>query len=451
MEGNGDHAVVAGASVAGLLAARVLSDAYARVTVVERDARSPIGEHRKGVPQGRHVHGLLPRGVEIVDDLFPAFTDELTQAGAHFCELFQGALFCPAGRPLARIRTGLRSLHASRPFLEGHLRERVQALANVEFVDRCDVVGLVADEDRDRVTGIRLLRRADGSAEEVLAADLVIDATGRASRTPAWLDALGYPRPEEEQVQIRLGYASCPLRLHPGALNGDQLVLFGAEPGRPSGLALSAIEGDGWMLSLFGYGEHRPPGGVEGFWSFAAQVAPPDLLRVIRDAEPLDRIVLHRLDSNLRRRYERLHRFPDGLVVVGDALCSFNPIYAQGMTVAALEAVALRRCLEGGGDHLARRFFRAAAKTLDHAWRMATGADLALPVVEGRRPLPVRIVNAYMRRLLAVATHDPAVATIFMRVTGMVDPLATLFRPTVAFRVLRPARGRTGAAASPGP
>ncbi|MDQ3978346.1 MAG: hypothetical protein M3314_02175 [Actinomycetota bacterium] len=425
--------------MAGLLAARVLSDAYEQVTVVERDTLPGTGQHRKGVPQGHHVHGLLPRGEEILQAMFPGFTRELTGAGVQTCELFGEARFSPSGHLLARTATGLRVLLSSRPLLEGHVRERVGQLANVALVEGCDVVGLGITDDGRRVTGPRILRRSDGSAEEVLAADLVVDATGRGSRTSAWLEALGYQPPAEEQVRIGVGYASCRLRRHPAALSGDKLVVVGAEPGRPTGLALFAIENDQWILSLFGYG-HRPPADSEGFWSLAARVMPPEVFEPLREAEPLDRIKTYRLNSNLRRRYERLRRFPDGLVVLGDALCSFNPIYGQGMTVAALEAETLRRCLDRGERQLARRFFRGAAKPVDQAWKMAVGADLALPEVEGRRSLEVRIANAYMRRLLVVAEHDGAVATGFMRVMGMLDPLPRLLRPAIALRVLRKTR-----------
>ncbi|MDP8970069.1 MAG: hypothetical protein M3N52_06175 [Actinomycetota bacterium] len=446
MDKVGDHALVVGASMAGLLAARVVSDAYERVTVVERDALPSVGENRKGVPQGRHIHGLLPRAEEIFDELFPGLTHRLTEAGARMIDLFGEARFSPSGHLLARVPTGLQVLSASRPFLEGHVRERVRVLANVALVERCDVVGLTTTGDRRRVTGVRILRRTDGSAEEMLAADLVVDASGQAGRTPAWLEALGYPRPVVDKVRIRVGYASRRLRLPPAALGGDKGIIVGAEPGRPRGMALSAIEGDQWLLSLFGYEGHHPPSDPAGFLGFAATVAPPDVLQAIRNAEPLDRIVTHRLDSNLRRRYERLRRFPDGLLVMGDAMCSFNPIYGQGMTVAALEAMALRRCLESGDHHLARRYFPAAAKAVDHAWKMATGADLALPVVEGPRPLEVRLVNAYMRRLMAVAAHDPLVATAFTRVAGMLDPPQSLLRPAVVLRVLSGRLRRAGRA-----
>lgn len=433
----GDHAVVLGASMAGLLAARVLSDAYDRVTVLDRDTLPANGEHRKGVPQDRHVHAILPKGEEVLNELFPGLTRQLTAAGAPVCQLFGEARFSPAGHLLARTTTGLSLLHASRPFLEGHVRARVRALPEVEVVEGCDVGGLATTGQSGRISGVRILRRAQGSAEEVLGADLVVDATGRAGRAAGWLEALGYPRPEEESLHIGVGYASALVGLAPSALGADRALLIGPKPGRVRGMALSALEGERWMLTLFGYGDERPPADPEGFWAFAAGVAPPDVGDVLQRAETLEGIATFRFESNLRRRYERIHRFPERFVVIGDALASFNPLYGQGMTVAALEATALSRCLAIGEDNLAQRFFRDAAKVVEPAWKMATGGDLSLPEVAGRRRPDVRLVNAYIRRLLAVAEHDGAVATAFMRVNGMLDPLPRLLRPAVALRVLR--------------
>lgn len=437
MDRVGAHVVVLGAGMAGLLAARVLSEAYERVTVVERDTLPATGEHRKGVPQDRHVHGILSRGEELLDGLFPGLTGQLTAAGAPVCQLFGEARFVPSGHLLARSPTGLSLLQASRPFLEGHVRDRVRGLANVDMAEGCDIGGLATTGPSSRITGVRLLRRARGSAEEVVHSDLVVDATGRAGRAAGWLKALGCQRPEEESLHIGVGYASTVLRLPVGSLGVDKALLLGPVPGRPRGMALSAIEGDRWMLTLFGYGDNRPPGDPDGFWSFAAGVAPPDVGEALHDAETLEGIAIHRFESNLRRRYERLRQFPEGMVVIGDALASLNPLYGQGMTLAALEAAALRHCLGSGEGDLAPRFFRATAKVVDPAWKMATGGDLALPEIIGHRPLDVRLANAYIRRLLEVAEHDGAVATAFMRVNGMLDPLPSLLRPAVALRVLR--------------
>jgi 2-polyprenyl-6-methoxyphenol hydroxylase-like FAD-dependent oxidoreductase len=433
----GDHAVVVGAGIAGLLGARVLADAYERVTVVERDPLPETAENRRGVPQGRHAHLLLPSGAQIIGELFPGLLDKLEADGTPVVRDFTELRFCPVGHLLRLKGRPVEPIiyQASRPYLEDHLRARVRTLPTVEIVDRCEVAGLAATATRDRVTGVRILRRAGGT-EETLAADLVLDATGRSGRTPAWLATLGYEQPPEEQLAIHVKYASRHLRLRPGALGAEKFIAMGAEPGRPTGFVLSAQEDDRWILTLLGYDGHHPPTDPEGFVAFVATVAPPDVVAAVRDAVPLDDIIAYRFSANLRRRYERLRRFPAGLLVLGDGICSSNPEYALGMSVAALQAVALRDSLASGDRNLAGRFFRAARKPINTAWQLAVGADLALPYVRGPRPLPVRVINAYINRVLTAAERDPTVAEQFIRVAALQQPPTRLYRPSTALRVL---------------
>jgi pimeloyl-ACP methyl ester carboxylesterase/2-polyprenyl-6-methoxyphenol hydroxylase-like FAD-dependent oxidoreductase len=439
----GEHAVVIGGSMAGLLSASALTDGYDQVTIVERDALHHGLEGRRAVPQGRHAHALLPHGQDCLEALLPGLCKALVTGGAASCDALGQMRFILGGHQFARRSTGQRSILAGRPFIEGHVRRRVRALPGVAVLDGCDVAGLTTTPDGARVTGVRILRRADGSAEEMLPADLVVAATGRAARVPAWLEAMGYPRPQEERLRVDVAYASRHLRLPAGALSGDRFVLAGARPELPRTLFLFAQEDGRWILSLGGYGpEHRPPDDLAGHLAFAATVAPPDVLEAIAAAESLGPISTHRFPDSIRRRYDRLRRFPQGLLVTGDAVCSFNPTYGQGMTVAAAEAVALRACLADGGRNLARRFFRAAAAPIDHAWTLSTGADLSLPHVPGRRRLPVRAVNAYLRRLRTVAEHDGAVAGAFIAVVGMREAPPTVLRPGIAARVLRGPRAR---------
>jgi 2-polyprenyl-6-methoxyphenol hydroxylase-like FAD-dependent oxidoreductase len=432
----GEHAVVVGASVAGLLAARVLSDAYERVTIVERDELPPVGEGRRAVPQGAHAHVMLASGQRAIEELLPGITGELFAAGAQSGKALREIRLVIAGHALTREAQGADVLLASRPLIEGHIRRRVLALANVTVRERCEAFDLLTSADRRRVTGVRV-RGGGAQDREELGADLVVAASGRAARVPALLEALGYSRPREDRLAVDLVYVSRRVRLRPGALDGVKLIGFGARPGHPRGLWLIAQE-DHWILTAFGYGaEHHPPADEEGYVAFAATVAPPEVLAAIRESDPLGPLVSHGFPANHRRRYHRLRRFPEGLLVLGDAISSFNPLYGQGMSVAALEAIELRRCLEQGLRKLPERFFRAAGKIVSQAWDMAVGADLALPEVQGRRTLTLRITNAYVERLLRVAEYDPIVAQAFGDVSDLLAPPHGVLKPCIIRRVLR--------------
>jgi flavin-dependent dehydrogenase len=437
--------------MAGLLAARVLADAYAQVMVIDRDELPQADAHRRGVPQGRHVHGLLARGQQALEELLPGLTAELTAQGVPAGDMLADTRLYLSGHRLRRAPTGLVVLCASRPVLEGHVRARVRAIPNVRFLDRCDILGLGTTPDDRRVTGARVLRRADGSAEQVLGADLVVDATGRGARTPMWLEALGYPRPREERVGIGLGYATRTYRLPPDALGGDLAVMQAATPEHPRTGGLQLLEGGRWMLTLGGILGDHPPTDPDGFLGFARSLRFPDIYETVRDAEPLDGPVAFRFPASVWRRYERLRRFPDGLLVLGDAVASFNPIYGQGMSVAALEALTLRRHLEDGTRPHPRRFFADLARVVQVPWEIAAGGDLVFPDVQGRRTAKGRLLNAYIARLHAAAARDAGLADAFVRVAGLVAPPQTLLHPRVAVRVLRPSRQPAGSERSPSP
>lgn len=431
----GDHAVVLGASMAGLLTAGVLAKAYGRVTVFDRDVMLEISVHRRGVPQDRHLHVLHPRGRQALDALFPGLTAGLIGQGAATGDALGNVRWQLSGHQFRQADVRLPGLLASRPFLEGHVRARVSGLPNVTLVERTDVVAVTATADRCRVTGVRVYDTA-GGGERAVPADLVIDATGRGSRAPLWLSELGYERAAVDRVDIGLGYATRIYRLRSGALGTDVGILTGGTPQNPRGGVISAIEGGRHILTISGILGDHPPTDPAGFDVFTASLLFPDITEAIRDAEPLTDPVPFRFPASVRHRYERLRRFPIGLLVLGDAVCSFNPIYGQGMTVAAMQAGALQRLLARGEVPQPRHYFRTIARIIDTPWDIAVGADLAFPEVPGARTAKIRMVNSYLPKLHTAAATDATLGQAFVRVLGMVGRPEGLLRPDRVLRVL---------------
>jgi len=431
-----NHALVLGGGMAGLLTARVLADAYDRITIVDRDDLSTGPEPRRGTPQARHVHGLLAGGQQAFEELFPGITDELRAAGAPVGDVLADARLYLSGRRLRQAPSGLTLVHASRGLLEATVRNHVRTRPDVTVVDRCDVAGLAMSLGGDRVRGVRLLRRADGSAEEELAADLVVDATGRGSRLGTWLEQVGRTRPDVESLPIGVGYATRRYRLGREALGGDLGVLHGLTPQHPRGGGLTLLEDGQAMVTLMGMLGDHPPTDPEGFAVFARSLRFRDIADAVRDAEPLDDPVAHRFPAATRRRYDQLTDVPARVVAVGDSVCSLNPIYGQGMTVAALQALTLRRHLHRHGRPWHPDLQRELVRVTEGPWSMARGADLAFPGVAGTRTAGTRILGAYVARIHAAAATDATVGRAVMQVAGMVAPPSTLLRPDVVARVL---------------
>ncbi|GAA3440135.1 FAD-dependent oxidoreductase [Kutzneria kofuensis] len=307
----GGRAVVLGGSMAGLLAARVLADTYQRVVVVDRDQLDQVTTARRGVPQGAHVHGLLAKGQQVIEELFPGFTEKIVADGAPLSDLAGTVRWYFHGRRLSAAPSELTCVAASRPVLESHVRARVAARTTVEMLEQHDILGLTTTSGRERVTGVRL-RRPDGS-EHRLTADLVVDATGRGSRTPVWLEELGYRRPAEDRVKIDLTYTTRRYRRCPPEVFGrDVSINPVSTPSHPRGAFLTRIENDQYAVSLTGVLGDRAPTDPDGFLDWARSLPVPDVYRAIRDAEPLDDPVAFRYPASVRRRYERLDRFRTG-------------------------------------------------------------------------------------------------------------------------------------------
>ena len=422
-----------GAGIAGLAIAGALVDRFDRVTVIDRDGLPHDIGSRKGVPQDRHVHLLLPAGVDALEELFPGLPGEMVAAGAA-CGDVDRIRVALNGHRLARGRTGHTAVFASRPFIEAHVRRRVRDHPAIAIREASTVRGLVATPDRRRITGVRI--SASGT-EQTLPADLVVDCAGRGSRTPAWIAALGYAPPAVEELRVDVRYATLTFVLPSEALDGDRHVLVGPTPEGPHGGAMTHVGTDRWMVTLFAMGGKQVPMDPDAFQRFARRLPITDIHDAIRNGQAIAAPAGYRFAANTRHRYETLPAFPDGLLVAGDAVCSFNPIYGQGMTVAALEAVTLRRLVRRRTLPAPHGWFDAIAPTVEAAWELATGADLAISCIDGRRTLLTRAVNRYLRRVHAAARNDPVLAAGFMRVAGLLDPPRALLHPATVARVLR--------------
>lgn len=432
----GKQAIVIGGSMAGLLAARILSDHFDYVTVLERDPVRNEAESRKGQPQTRHLHGLLTQGFNIMTHYFPDLEQALVDGGAVVGDVGQNMRWYTHGNYRKTFSLGMKGAMMSRPFLEWKVRERVLDLPNVHFLAEQDVTRLLTTSDGREVKGVHVTNRTTNT-HATLTADLVIDASGRGSRAAQWLEALGYQKAEESLVKADLCYTTRLYRRNPSEAGSRDWVF--TTPGIPEwkvGCAAFPIEGDRWIVTIGGYhGEHP---NAQNFHEIIKRFPVSDVHDIITKNEALSDVVQYKFPASLRRHYENLKRFPEGFLVMGDAMCSFNPLYGQGMTVAALEAQTLDRLLATRKNlsGIFKPFFKQASKAIDNPWQIAVGADFGFPETEGKKAPGTNLINAYMTKVQRATTRDPLVSKVFISVTHLLDAPSSLFKPSIVFRVL---------------
>jgi 2-polyprenyl-6-methoxyphenol hydroxylase-like FAD-dependent oxidoreductase len=431
--------------MAGLCAARVAAERFDRVVVVDRDRLDGGVEPRPHVPQGRQPHLLLVAGARLLEGWFPGILAELVAGGAVDLDLCADFHWHQCGGTLRRPVSDLRAPAVSRPFLEHTVRRRVEALPGVVVAAEATVVGLTTDSGRRRVTGIRL------ESGDTVAAELVVDATGRSAHTLTWLQDLGFPPPPTSVVRVDTRYVCRTYRRSPGPAHWKAAAVIGAPSTRRLAVALP-IEQDRWIVNVAGLGGESPPVDEEDRVAYARCLPSPVIADLMASCEPLDEPAVYRFPTNQRRHVERMRRIPVGWVLLGDALCSFDPIYGQGMTVAAKQAEALGRCLDRSGTvdrTVTRRYAAAAGRAVGVAWSIAVGGDFAYPDTRGKKPFGTDLLNRYVDRVTVAAQHDDAVAVRLNAVLAMVRRPEALFSPTCVLRVLH--RGRAAPEPELGP
>lgn len=442
----GGSAVVVGASMAGLCATRVLSERFDHVLLVDRDTLPDGAQARARVPQGRHPHLLLVAGARLLEGWFPGIVDELEAGGAVDLDLCGDFYWHQSGGVARRPSSPLRGPAMSRPFLERTVRARVEALPQVAVRDRTAVDGLQLDPAGTRITGVRF---ADGTTATC---DLVIDATGRQAKSLAWLAALGFEAPPTSVVEVDTRYVSQVYRRTDDPGRDWKAAAVIDEPAAKRLAMVLPMEGDRWIVLLGGLNGESPPTDEAERLAYARSFDSPVIAEIMETSLPLGERATHRFPANQRRHVERMRRFPLGWVPLGDAVCSFDPIYGQGMTAAALQAEALGRCLDRSGavdGAFARRYFRSVGRVVAGPWSVAVGGDFVYDGTTGRKPAGTDLLNRYLDRVTVAAQHDDTVALRMNEVIAMVRAPEALLAPVFVLRVLSVARrGPAGTSAS---
>ncbi|MCU0541761.1 MAG: 2-polyprenyl-6-methoxyphenol hydroxylase-like oxidoreductase [Oscillatoriaceae cyanobacterium Prado104] len=445
-----NHAVIIGGSLAGLLAARVLVNRFDRVTVIERDFYPEKPVPRPGIPQARHLHILLNKGKIILEKLFPGLHDELITFGSPRLDQKSIAWFSPAGWAPLFSPDPDDLIMFSRSLLDWVIRRRLSEITNLHIREGGTVTGLLAKTDRPQISGVsvRFRDREDSSniREENLDADLVVDASGKVSQTPKWLQKIGYLPPPETVINAFVGYATRIYEPNDRLLDKSAIFAGSAAPFRTRGGAIFPIEGNRWLVGLGGCDRDYPPADETSFLEFARSLPIPMIYDAIKDAKPLSSIVCYRGTENRMRHYDRLSKYPDNLAIVGHAVCAFNPIYGQGMTVAAMDAQILDECLqkqrdrypEGDLTGFGRQFQKKLAKLHEIPWMFAISQDSRYPGSQGAKPdLGTRLVIEYMELVLKAVVDDIKVCQAFVEVVHMIKPPATLFHPRIAVKAIK--------------
>lgn len=432
----GRTAAVLGASMAGLCAARVLADRFDRVVLFERDTLPDGPQPRRLVPQGRHPHLLLVAGARLLETWFPGLRDELRGAGAVDIDICRDFHWHQAGGVQRRPQSMLHGPAMSRPLLEWAVRRRVTDLPNVEIREQTSIEGLLTDTARERVIGVRV-------GDDEFDADLVVDATGRAARTLAWVEELGYPTPRTSVVGVDTRYVS---RVYRRTDTPSRDWTAAADIGDPTTKRLAMLlpmEGDQWILAIAGINGETAPTDDAGMLEYLRRFDSPVIADIVGGSEPVGEPVTHRFPANQRRHIESLRRFPLGWVLLGDSVCSFNPIYGQGMTAAAQQAGALGSSLDRAGAvnrAFALTYFRAASRIVSTPWSIAVGGDFAYAGATGKKPFGTDLLNHYMDRVIKAGQCDDDVVIRVNEVIALVRSPQSLMSPAFVLRVLRKAR-----------
>lgn len=445
------HAIVIGGSIAGLVAAKVLSKHYKKVTIIERDSQnlSNLSNNpRRYAPQGNHLHALLKKGEIVLEELFPGICQDLQDSGSIRTCFGADVKWFHFGDWKIRLprqeANNLQCLFQSRPLLESHVRHRVSQLKNVEFLYETSVTGFIMDTNKYRINGVNIKSSLNAKANQLIG-NLIIDASGCGSHTPNWLRALGFNSPEEDRVELNLAYSTRSYRLPEDANRDWQAILVYNHPPHSKCIAgLYPVEGNRWLVTLGGYDEQTPPKDDASFMEFIRKLPNPAIYEALKDAEPLSEIQHYKFPKQRWRRYDKLKVLPDGLVVIGDALARFDPVFGQGMSVASESGLILEKMVKQAfakGNYelvgFSKRFHRKVAKLINSSWLITLVERYRYSSKETKKPLHIKILQLYTEKIFRLSQKNPMVYSRFLKVMHMMEAPTHLVHPEMIYALLK--------------
>jgi 2-polyprenyl-6-methoxyphenol hydroxylase-like FAD-dependent oxidoreductase len=454
-----DKAIVIGGGIAGLLAARILSGHFSKTIILEKDRYPKEKGPRNGTPQANHIHVFLVKGMQTIIDLFPGIEEKLLSQGGHKIDVISKAKFkFPTGWA-RNFNSGMNTIVCSRQLLEYTIRQEIlEKYSNIKIIENTRVVGLATTTNSEQkiITGVNVISRNGNNNDDYIKktttinANLVVDASGRRSETPIWFEKIGLEKPNETKINSFIGYAGRRVRIlstqsSPLLSNYKVVVVFTNPPNNPRMAVMTAIEDNQWQLGLLGIGKTYPPTDEKGFLNFAKDLGVEDVYKIVRDAKPISNIYGYREDGSRLYHYEKIKKWPKNFIVLGDAVSAFNPIYAQGVTVAAIQSKILdnllHKCKKNNTAEkkgFETKFQREIAKLNSLPWLLGTSEDLRWSSTEANKKMNLftKIIQRYSKHVILLAPNSRLATKSFLEMLNMVKSPAVLFHPLLIGQVL---------------
>ena len=452
-------AIVIGGGIAGLVAARVLCNHFSHVIVVERDVYPDGIGPRNGTPQSNQVHVLLLIGKQILTDLFPGLEGRLLSSGAHKIDLIADAKYHLATGWSLTFDSKMTTLACTRQLLEFAIREDLKTnFLSLEFIEKTNVTGLLLDgmdNKSKRVKGIKIVHRGSEIETKNMYAELIVDTSGRNSETPKWLVEMGLDRPKETRINSYIGYSTRRYKIPPSRCahnSGYQhlsdwkaMIIFTKPPTNPRMGVIYPVEGNNWLVGLLGIGKTYPPVKEPEFMRYVQDLEVRDMYEAIKDAEPTSPIYGYRENGSRKYHYEAMEYWPENFIALGDSVSAFNPLYGQGITVAAIAATILDKSLYDLRKTnrmkpklgFSKRFQKRIANANSFPWLLGTSEDFRWPLTEGNKPnLIVRFMQKYSYHVMLLTSESIVATRSFFEMIHVLKSPLVLFHPVIIIRIL---------------